>query len=67
MRTEDLEQLPRSDTIRQHATNNHMRMYRDAYLDRTVGKELARRKLFMQFRESGYSYEKADKLSRKVL
>jgi hypothetical protein len=42
-------------------------MYRDAYLDRTVGKELARRKLFMQFRESGYSYDKADKLSRKVL
>tara|TARA_A100000172_G_scaffold55488_3_gene35596 strand:+ start:964 stop:1167 length:204 start_codon:yes stop_codon:yes gene_type:complete len=67
MRTEELEQLPRGDTIRQHATNYHLRMYRDAYLDRTVSKELARRKLFMQFREKGYSYDKADRLSRKVL
>tara|TARA_R100001463_G_scaffold85520_1_gene140473 strand:+ start:526 stop:729 length:204 start_codon:yes stop_codon:yes gene_type:complete len=67
MRTEELEQLPRGDTIRQHATIYHLRMYRDAYLDRTVGKELTRRKLFMQFREGGYSYDKADKLSRRVL
>ena len=67
MRTEELEKLPRGNTIRQHATNYHLRMYRDAYLDRTVSKELARRKLFIQLREKGYSYERADKVSRRIL
>lgn len=67
MNIERLKKLPKTDTIRKHATSNDLRVYTKVYLDRTVGKELSRIKLFKSLREQGYSYDKADSISRRIL
>lgn len=67
MNTERLKKLPKNDTIRKHATSSELRVYTKVYLDRTVGKELSRIKLFQSLQEQGYSYDKADSISRRIL
>ena len=67
MNIERLKKLPKTDTIRKHATSSELRVYTKVYLDRTVGKELSRIKLFQSLQEQGYSYDRADSISRRIL